>query len=100
MMRIPKLRGFTSHRPKTENVFTGQLDSLKGTVSNHSLFEAGLITSPYVNIKLITKGDVTGKVTVQVQAASATATHAVEKAGGSVTIVPRPMRVAKDKPAK
>lgn len=100
MMRIPKLRGFTSHRPKTENVFTGQLDSLKGTVSNHSLFEAGLISSPYVNVKLITKGDVTGKVTVEVQAASATATQAVEKTGGSVTIVARPMRVAKDKPAK
>ncbi len=97
MMRIPKLRGFTSHRPKTENVFTGQLDALKGTITNHSLFDAGLITSPYVNVKLITKGEVTGKSTIQVQAASVTAVKAVEKVGGSVAIVPRPMRVAKQK---
>jgi large subunit ribosomal protein L15 len=97
MKRIPKMRGFTSHRPKTENIYTGQLDAFKGDVTNHSAFEAGLITSPYVNVKIVVKGEVTKSVNVHVQAISTSAAAAIEKAGGSVTILARPMRIAKEK---
>ncbi len=41
-MRIPKLRGFTSHRPKAVNVYTGQLDAIgKTTIDTTVLAVAG-----------------------------------------------------------
>ena len=83
MQRLPKRRGFRSHRIKSELVYTGQLDDVKGTVDNFSLFEAGIISSPYCVVKLVVRGDVTKKVTVKLQAASETAVEAVKKAGGT-----------------
>src|SRR3982751_4214644 len=66
MKKLPKLPGFKSHRPKIENVYTGQLDQLSGqTVDAQVLATAGLISSPYVKLKLIVKGDVTKKVTIK-----------------------------------
>ncbi len=93
MQRLPKLRGFKSHRAPKANVYTGQLDRFAGkTVDNFTLAEAGLIESPYQAVKLINKGDVTKKVTVKLQAASAAAAQAVTKAGGSFTKTERPLR--------
>ena len=89
MMRLPKMRGFTSHRPKTENVYTGQLEAFKGSVDNFSLFNAGLVSSPYVIVKVITKGELTSKVDVHVQGASEGAKTAIQKAGGTFNQVPR-----------
>lgn len=83
-MRIPKLRGFTSHRTPAANIYTGQLDALgKATVDTKVLADAGLISSPYVCVKLINKGEVSKKVVVKLQAASASAVSALEKAGGT-----------------
>jgi large subunit ribosomal protein L15 len=97
MMRIPKLRGFTSHRAKTENVYTGQLDGFKGDITNFTVAEAGLVSSPYVNVKLVVRGEVTKAVKIHLQGASAAAIASVEKAGGSFAVVPRLMRTPKDK---
>ena len=84
MQRLPKLRGFKSHRVAAETVYTGQLEQFGGkTVDTTVLAEAGIITSPYVNVKLLKKGDLTKKVTVKVQLASQTAIEAVQAAGGS-----------------
>jgi large subunit ribosomal protein L15 len=48
-MRIPKLRGFKSHRAAVETIYTGQLDSLKkATVDTNALFDAGLISNPHL----------------------------------------------------
>jgi len=90
-MRIPKLRGFKSKRPAVENVFTSQLDGIKkAVVDAHVLYEEGLISSPHVNIKLISKGEqLTSKKTVKLPAASTSAVKAIEKAGGSFEIAPR-----------
>jgi large subunit ribosomal protein L15 len=83
-MRIPKLRGFTSKRPTTHTVYTGQLDGLKKTtVDTAALAEAGLIENPHVRVKLVAKGDVTKKVTVKLHAASASAVKQLQKAGGA-----------------
>lgn len=83
-MRIPKLRGFTSKRPKTHTIYTGQLDELKkATVDTVVLADAGLIENPYVRVKLVAKGEVTKKVTVKLFAASAPAVKMLIKAGGS-----------------
>jgi len=95
MQRLPKLPGFRSIRTKPEVVFTGQLDSVGGTVDNFSLFDKGLVSSPYVKVKLITKGEVKKKITVKLQLASESAIEAVQKAGGSFKQVPQVGRTAK-----
>jgi large subunit ribosomal protein L15 len=95
MQRLPKLRGFKSHRPKAETIYTGQLELVKGVVDNFSLFEAGLVMSPYSTVKLIQRGEVTKKFTVKLQGSSASATEAIKKAGGSFDITPRVKREAK-----
>lgn len=96
MQRLPKLRGFRSLRPKAELVYTGQLQQLGGTVDNHTAYEAGLISSPYVRVKLVQRGDLQKKVNVSLQLASAGAIAAVQKAGGSFTATEQLLRPKKD----
>ncbi len=85
-MRLPKLRGFKSKRPVVQTVYTGQLDLVKKqTIDSTALAEVGLISNPYVNVKLIVKGEVKGNKTVKLQAASAGAIKAIEKVGGTFT---------------
>lgn len=99
MQRLPKLRGFRSLKTKAETVYTEQLNALGGTVTNQTLAEAGLVSSEFVRVKVLHRGDVTKKVNVTVQAASVNAVEAIEKAGGSFTAVPRQKRLAKPKTA-
>ena len=101
MQRLPKLHGFRSFKPKAEEVFTGQLDQFAGkTVDTFVLAEAGLISSPFVHVKLLSRGDVTKKVTVKVQGASATAVAAIQKAGGSFEKIALQARPASAKKAE
>jgi len=84
MQRLPHLRGFRSLQTKAQVIYTGQLDMFANkTVDTATLAEAGLITSPYVRVKVITRGEVTKKVNLRVQGISASALEAVQKAGGS-----------------
>ncbi|HVX24180.1 MAG TPA: 50S ribosomal protein L15 [Candidatus Saccharimonadales bacterium] len=84
MQQLPKLPGFRSHRVKAETVYTGQLEQFAGkTVTAETLAEAGLISSAYVSVKVLVKGDLTKKVTVKLPMASANATAAIQSAGGS-----------------
>ena len=94
MQRLPKLRGFTSKRTPNEVIYTGQLDAFgaKATIDTFALAEAGLISNPYVSVKLVVKGEVTNAVTLNVQAASAHALDAVEAAGGTISLVSREAR--------
>jgi large subunit ribosomal protein L15 len=95
-MRLPKLRGFKSHKTKPEVVYTGHLDSIKkATVDTTALAEAGLISGPNVSVKLVLKGEVKTKKTVKLQSASAKAAEAVQKAGGSFEKAERLARTAK-----
>jgi large subunit ribosomal protein L15 len=90
MQRLPKLHGFKSHKAPVESVYTGQLDTVTAkAVTATTLAEAGLISSPYVRVKLIVKGEVTKKHDVKLQSASATAIAAVQKAGGTFEKVDR-----------
>jgi large subunit ribosomal protein L15 len=98
MQKLPKLPGFKSHRAPTENVYTGQLEQFGGkTVDAKVLAEAGLISNAYTNVKLITKGELTKKVTVKLPAASESAAAAIEAAGGSFDKVKRLSRPQKTK---
>lgn len=84
MQRLPKLPGFRSHVAKAETVYTGQLDQFgTKTVDTTALFEAKLISSPHARVKLLSKGEVTKKVTVKLEAASESAIAAIQSAGGS-----------------
>lgn len=95
MQRVPKMRGFKSHITKAELVYTGQLDQLGASIDTIALYEAGLISSPYVRVKIIVRGETTKKHLVSVQEASKSAVAAIQKAGGSFTPVGRLMREKK-----
>src|SRR5438046_10218719 len=63
MQKLPKLPGFRSHRTPAEIVYTGQLERFAGkTVDAKLLAENGLISNPYVSVKLLVKGELTKKV--------------------------------------
>ncbi|MBX4196974.1 50S ribosomal protein L15 [Candidatus Saccharibacteria bacterium] len=94
--RLPKLRGFKSHRRGVETVYTGQLDLIKkAKIDNQAVFEAGLIRSPNSRVKLVVKGKLESKKDVQLQAASKQATEVLAKAGGSFNTVAQVGRPAK-----
>lgn len=90
--RMPKLPGFRAVRPKAENVYTSQLNDLGATVDNFVLAKAGIVSNPFVRVKLVVNGELTKKVTVKLQGASKEAVKAIEKAGGSFTQVERQKR--------
>jgi large subunit ribosomal protein L15 len=90
MQQLPKLPGFRSFKTKAEVIYTGQLDQFAGKIVGAELLSsAKLISNAYVAVKLITKGEVTKKVTVKLSAASQSAVEAVQKAGGSFEPVKR-----------
>jgi large subunit ribosomal protein L15 len=101
MQKLPKLPGFKSHKVKMENVHTDQLNDM-AKVDANTLFEAGLVSSPYVGIKLLAKGELTKKVEVSLPAASASAIAMLEEKGGSFTKAERLKRPdsKKEKAAK
>lgn len=89
--RTPKARGFKSLRVPAQTVYIDQLNGLKGAVTNMSLYEAGLVTTPYHTIKVIARGDYTGKHDIKLQSASASVKSAITKAGGTFESVPTPI---------
>lgn len=101
--RVPKHRGFKSIHVPAQVVYTGDLEVLAGkTADNKSLFEAGLIATPYHVVKIITAGELKGKVTVKVQVASKGAIEVINKAGGtfektSLPTLPPSQRKKEDK---
>ena len=84
MQQLPKLPGFKSHRVAAETVYTGQLEQFANkTVNAQVLADARLISNAYVTVKVVVKGELTKKVSVQLPAASEAAIAAIESAGGS-----------------
>ena len=83
MQAVPKLKGFKSIHPKAEVVYTDRLNELSGKVDNFVMAEAALISSPFVKVKVITRGELTAKIELETQFASKTAVEALKKAGGS-----------------
>lgn len=83
MQAVPKLKGFKSIHPKAEVVYTDRLNELKGKIDNLTLAEKNLISSPYVKVKIISRGELTSKIDIETQFASKSAIEAIKKAGGS-----------------
>lgn len=97
MQAVPKLKGFKSFHAKAEVVYTDRLNDLSGKVDNFALAEANLISSPFVKVKVITRGELTAKVELETQFASKTAIEAIKKAGGSfkkVALIAKPAKKA------
>lgn len=85
--RLPKLRGFTSHRKVVDEVYTGQLNKLTvKLIDNNALAKSGLVENPYTKVKVITNGEITKALDVKLQLASKSAVTAIEKAGGKFTV--------------
>ena len=95
MQAIPKLKGFKSIHAKAEVIYTDTLNELKGNVDNFLLAEKDFISSPYVRVKLLSRGELKSKIALETQFASASAVKALESAGGSFKKVPVPKREKK-----
>ena len=88
---IPKARGFKSLRTPAQVVYLDRLNELKGIVDNFALYEAGLIATPFHNVKVILRGELTAKLTLKTQGASKSVSAAVAKAGGKFEKTPTPL---------
>lgn len=104
--RLPK-RGFNNLFAKDFNeVNVGRLQAAvdkktldpKKAVTVEALAEAGIIRRVRDGVRLLGQGDLKTKLTIEVTGASAGAVKAVEKAGGKVSFVEMPKRLAKPKP--
>jgi large subunit ribosomal protein L15 len=88
IQRLPKLRGFKSHRTPIETISIAKLTKLKaGVVDTQVLAEQGIVSNPFVRVKLIGNTVPAKKFEVKVQLASKGAIKSLEKAGGSFTRV-------------
>lgn len=101
VQRIPKKRGFKSMRAPAQVVYLNELDIFKAkTVDNVSLYEAGLIATPYHTVKIIARGELNHKLSVKVQAASASVVAAITAAGGTFEKVAVPLKQTEKKTDK
>ncbi|SMX39631.1 50S ribosomal protein L15 [Octadecabacter ascidiaceicola] len=91
--RLPK-RGFNKpNRKKFAVINLGLIQKfidekkLDGkAITEDSLVESGLVRRKLDGIRVLAKGDITAKVSIEVTGASAGAVAAVEKAGGKLTV--------------
>lgn len=59
-------------------------------INEESLRACGMLKGPNDGVKLLAKGELKDKLTIEVHGASKSAIAAVEKSGGKVTIIPSP----------
>jgi large subunit ribosomal protein L15 len=93
--RLPK-RGFNNiFRKEFAEVNVGQIQTAidakkldaKGVVNHDMLVAAGLVKGRNDGVKLLGNGEIKSKVSLEVAGASKGAIAAVEKAGGTVTVI-------------
>lgn len=96
--RLPK-RGFNNIFSKDYNVVNiGRIQQAvdakkldpKNPITIDALLEAGVIGKRRDGVRVLGKGELTAKVTLEVSGASKSAVEAVEKAGGSITFAAAP----------
>jgi large subunit ribosomal protein L15 len=93
--RLPK-RGFTNifkldfaeiNLDRLQEAVDGKLIDAKDTVTIESLVKAGVIRRAKAGLRLLGRGELKSKLTIEAHGASKPAIAAVEKAGGSVKIL-------------
>jgi large subunit ribosomal protein L15 len=89
--RIPKLRGFANpFRIEYNVVNLGVIDALEDTdITPDSLKAAGIVHHKGL-VKVLGDGELSRKVNVSAHAFSRSAISAIESAGGTTTVVPKP----------
>ena len=91
LRRVPKWRGFTN--PFRVEYQAVNLDTIDATgldeVSPSILLERGLVSKGAL-VKVLGRGEISRPVTVRAHAASASASEAIEAAGGSIEIIAKP----------
>ena len=96
--RLPK-RGFNKPNRKEfavvnlgmiqKFVDAGKLDA-KAAITEDAMIASGLVRRKLDGIRVLAKGDVTAKLTIEATGASKSAVAAVEKAGGALTVQAAP----------
>jgi large subunit ribosomal protein L15 len=91
MQRIPKLKGFTNpFRVEYAPVNLHTLQTFEGDVANpKSLADAGLVRRGAL-VKVLARGEISRKLTVQAHGFSAAARQAIEQAGGTCEVLAPP----------
>lgn len=93
-MRVPKLRGFNN--PFRVEYQAINLDTLQecglSEVSPETLLKAGLVSKGAL-VKILGRGELSRKITVSAHGFSKSAQQAIEAAGGSVEVLPKPFGV-------
>ena len=90
---VPKKRGFKSLKMPAQVVYLDHLNAFAGKkVDNAVLFEEGYISTPFHSVKVISRGELSVKVDLKVQAASKSAIEAIQNAGGTFEKVATPIR--------
>ena len=87
--RIPK-RGFKNRNTKeivAINVSALEKFDNGSTVTVESLVESGIISNPKDGVKILGNGELTKKLTVQVNAFSASAKEKIEALGGNAEVI-------------
>ena len=93
--RVPK-RGFTNiFRKRYAEVNVGRLQQAidakkiyaKMTIDGEALVASGVVRRLHDGVRLLAKGDLSAKVTIEVAGASKAAVELVEKAGGKVVVM-------------
>ncbi len=85
LLKVPKVRGFKSNKPRPETVSLATLERVcQGgeVVTPYWLHKKGLVPSVANGVKILRTGELTKKITVEGCIASKGAVAAIEKAGG------------------
>ncbi|MBS2038550.1 50S ribosomal protein L15 [bacterium] len=88
--QLPKYRGFKNHfRTEYLEVTLKHLDQFdeNSTITAESLREKGFVRNLRQPIKVLGSGSLSKKLTVQLDAYTASAREAIEKAGGKVEVI-------------
>jgi large subunit ribosomal protein L15 len=88
--RLPKFGFKNIFRREYAEVKVGELEGLAGVVDVMALRANGLVRGQFDGVVLLAGGELTSKLTVKVDRVTAGARAAIEKAGGTVEIVPAP----------
>jgi large subunit ribosomal protein L15 len=93
-MRMPK-RGFNNifandfaevNLGRIQKAIDDKKLDASGKIDTAALKGAGLVSKSRDGVRLLAKGEITAKLTIEVAGASKSAVEAVERAGGSVTV--------------
>jgi large subunit ribosomal protein L15 len=89
--RLPKFGFKNIFRREFAEVQVGDLEGLSGVVDAAALKAAGLVRGRFDGVVILGAAELTGKVSVKVDRITAGARAAIEKAGGTVELVPAPV---------